>query len=48
MTSRTTHVFDVADAPVTHVFDPALVIATPPTLRYTLAGSPPGNLRTDR
>ena len=30
----------------THVSDPAIVVASARSLRYTLAGFPPGNLRT--
>lgn len=37
-----THVFDLAAHRATHVFDPVLVAASPPTLGYTLAGSPNG------
>lgn len=42
------HVFDLTAACATHVFDPALVAASPLPRRYTLAGFPPGNLRAGR
>lgn len=42
------HVFDVTLVRATHVSDSARVDASPPTLRYTLAGFPPGNLRAGR
>ena len=42
------HVFDRDPTHSTHVFDYALVAATAPTRRYTLAGFPPGNLRAGR
>ena len=42
------HVHELAASRATHVLDPALVAASPPTLRYTLAGFPPGNLRPGR
>lgn len=42
------HVFDVTAARATHVSDSALVAASPPTLRYTLAGFPSGNLQACR
>lgn len=48
MTSTTTHVFGLVDACPTHVFDATFAGASPSTLGYTLAGSPPGNLRTGR
>jgi hypothetical protein len=46
--STRAHVFDVTPARATHVSDSALIAANPPTLRYTLAGFPPGNLRAGR
>lgn len=42
------HVPDSTAARTTHVFDPTLVAASAPTLRYTLAGFPSGNLRAGR
>lgn len=42
------HVFDPCHPRATHVFDPAPALADRPTLGYTLAGSPSGNLRAGR
>jgi hypothetical protein len=42
------HVFEFTAHRATHVLDAALVVASPPTLGYTLAGFPSGNLRADR
>lgn len=39
------HVFDLTARRATHVFDSAVGAASPPTRRYTLAGSSPRNLR---
>ena len=36
------HVFDAHPSRATHVSDPTRALATAPTLRYTLAGSPDG------
>jgi hypothetical protein len=47
-THAATHVLDLTAARATHVLDTAVVAASPPTLRYTLAGFPSGNLRADR
>jgi hypothetical protein len=45
-TALRAHVFEQALTPPTHVFDAADSPADPSTPRYTLAGSPPGTLRT--
>ena len=48
MRSRGTHVFGRSAVAATHVFDAARPLVELQTLRYTLAGSPSGNLRADR
>jgi hypothetical protein len=42
------HVFDLHHPRATHAFEPTYALADGPTLRYTLAGSPSGNLRGNR
>jgi len=42
------HVFDRRHPRATHVFDAVHALADRPTLRYTLAGFPSGNLRAGR
>ncbi len=47
-TPAATHVLDPTATRATHVFDAALVAASPLPRRYTLAGFPSGNLRVAR
>lgn len=47
-TLKRAHVFDPTPPRATHVSDPAIALATAPTLRYTLAGFPSGNLLVAR
>jgi hypothetical protein len=42
------HVLENRHPRITHVFQPVHAIANRPTLRYTLAGFPSGNLRAGR
>ena len=39
------HVLDLNHPRVTHAFVPTYAVANHPTLKYTLAGFPSGNLR---
>ena len=48
MTTPTTHVLDMPTTVATHVSGEPRVLAELETSRYTLAGSPSGNLRASR